>query len=48
MGKRIERLTAAQVRAARPKPDGRDKLFADGAGLFLRAGRSGETTRNWF
>jgi len=50
MGKRIERLTSTQVRAAKPKADGKDKLYSDGGGLFLRAGqsKSGETTRNWF
>ena len=50
MGKRIERLTSTQVRAAEPKADGKDKLYSDGGGLFLRAGqsKSGETTRNWF
>jgi integrase len=50
MGKRIERLTSTQVRAAKPKADGKDKLYSDGGGLFLRAGqsKSGDTTRNWF
>src|SRR5215472_5356087 len=51
MGKRIERLTSTQVRAAaKPKPDGKDKLYTDGGGLFLWAGlsKSGETTRTWF
>jgi integrase len=50
MGKRIERLTAAQIKGAKPKPNGKDKLYNDGGGLFLRVGlsKSGEVTRTWF
>jgi hypothetical protein len=36
MAKRIERLTAAAVKAAGPRPDGKTKLHPDGGGLYLQ------------
>jgi hypothetical protein len=50
MAKRVERLTAAQVKRASPKADGSQKVYSDGGGLFLRAakGADGVVYRSWF
>jgi integrase len=37
MARQVERLTVGAVKAAGPKPDGKVKLHADGAGLYLKA-----------
>jgi len=38
-GERVERLTAAGVRNAKPKANGKAKIYWDGARLCLRADR---------
>jgi integrase len=45
----IGRLTAAKVRAARPKPGGKANLIADGGGLYLlaRTGKGGQVNKSW-
>jgi integrase len=50
MAKRVEKLTAAQVKNAKPKEDGSSQLYSDGGGLFLRAskGADGTVCRTYF
>ena len=49
MARKIERLTVGAVKAAMPKPDGKTKLYPDGAGLYLKveAGADGSPNRSW-